>query len=372
MSDRDYYDVLGVERTVDPTTLKSAYRKLAKQYHPDCEGGCEETFKQINEAYAILSDPEKRAQYDRFGRAAFNGAGAGGGFNGDFSDIFAEVFGDAFGDFFGQQGGRRQGPQRGSDLRYDLEITLEDAFKGLEKQINVPAAQTCEGCKGSGAAEGAKPETCTTCHGQGALRANQGFFRMMRTCPTCAGAGQMIKNPCRACGGRGAVKKERTLSVKIPAGVEDGMRIRLAGEGDAGGRGASNGDLYIFLGIKAHKFFERDGADLYCRATVPMATAALGGKVDVPTIDGAKESVTIPEGAQTGRRFRVKGGGMSTLRGSGRGDLHIEIAVETPVNLNAKQKKLLREFQDACGANESPSSHGFLTSVKRFFDAKGE
>ncbi len=369
MSERDYYDVLGVERGVDPGTLKNAYRKLAKQYHPDCEGGCEETFKEINEAYAVLSDPEKRAQYDRFGKAAFNGHPGGGAGFADFSDIFAEVFGDMFAQ---QGGGRRAGPQRGSDLRYDLEITLEEAFSGLDKQISVPAAATCEGCSGSGAADGSRPETCTSCGGAGAVRTSQGFFRMMRTCPSCGGRGQVIKNPCRACSGGGVVRKERTLSVKIPAGVEDGMRIRLAGEGDAGGRGAPSGDLYIFLAIKPHAFFERDGADLYCRATVPMATAALGGKIDVPTIAGAKETVSIPEGAQTGRRFRLRNQGMTTLRGASRGDLHIEIAVETPVNLNAKQKKLLREFQEACGANESPQSHGFFTSVKRFFDAKSE
>jgi molecular chaperone DnaJ len=366
-TERDYYDVLGVERGVDPATLKNAYRKLAKQYHPDCDGGCEETFKQINEAYAVLSDPEKRAQYDRFGKAAFNG-GAGPGFA-DFSDIFSEVFGDAFGDFFGRQNAR-QGPQRGADLRYDLEITLEEAFKGLERQVTIAAAARCEGCGGTGAAEGARPETCSTCGGAGNIRANQGLFRMVRTCPSCAGLGQQIKNPCRACGGRGAAKKERTLSVKIPAGVEDGMRIRLAGEGDAGGRGGPNGDLYIFLGIKPHAFFERDGADLYCRATVPMTTAALGGKVQIPTIDGAEESIAIPDGAQTGRRFRLRNHGMTSLRGAGRGDLHVEIIVETPVNLSAKQKKLLQEFEAACSKDSHPQSHGFFTSVKRFFDAQ--
>ena len=368
-TERDFYDVLGVERSADPAALKNAYRKLAKQYHPDCEGGCEETFKEINEAYAILSDPDKRAQYDRFGKAAFNGASGSAGYA-DFSDIFSEVFGDAFGDFFGRQGGGRQGPQRGADLRHDLEITLEQAFTGLDKQVSVSVAASCEGCKGSGAAEGAKPETCTTCGGAGNVRANQGLFRMVRTCPSCGGRGQTIKNPCRPCGGRGAVKKDRTLSVKIPAGVEDGMRIRLAGEGDAGGRGAPSGDLYIFLGIKPHTFFERDGADLYCRATVPMATAALGGKVQIPTIDGKEESITIPEGAQTGRRFRQRGQGMTSLRGAGRGDLHVEIVVETPVNLNAKQKKLLQEFEAACGKDSHPQSQGFLTSVKRFFDAQ--
>ena len=367
-TERDYYDVLGVQRGVDPGTLKNAYRKLAKQYHPDCEGGCEDTFKEINEAYAVLSDPEKRAQYDRFGKAAFNG-GAGPGYA-DFSDIFSEVFGDAFGDFFGRQGGQRQGPQRGGDLRHDVEITLEQAFNGIEKQVTIASAAQCEGCKGSGAAEGSKPETCTTCGGAGQIRANQGLFRMVRTCPSCQGRGQQIKNPCRGCQGRGAVKKDRTLSVKIPAGVEDGMRIRLAGEGDAGGRGAPNGDLYIFLGIKPHAFFERDGMDLYCRATVPMTTAALGGKVQIPTIDGAEENISIPDGSQTGRRFRLKNQGMTSLRGGGRGDLHIEIAVETPVNLNSKQKKLLQEFEAACGKDSHPQSQGFLTNVKRFFDAR--
>ncbi|MGE3302901.1 MAG: molecular chaperone DnaJ [Hyphomonadaceae bacterium] len=361
-TDRDYYDVLGVPRGADPAALKNAYRKLAKEYHPDREGGCEEKFKELNEAYAILSDPEKRSAYDRFGKAGVNG-GAGAGFT-DFSDIFSEVFGDAFGDFFGARG--RRGPPRGADLRYDMEITLEQAFLGVEREFEAPGAALCEKCEGSGAAEGARPETCPTCGGAGHITSG-GMFRVMRTCPGCGGAGQAIRNPCRSCGGRGVMEKRRKLSVKIPPGVEDGMRIRLAGEGDAAPRGGHPGDLYIFLSVRPHQLFERNGSELFCRATVPMTTAALGGEVEIPTICGANAKVAIPEGAQTGRRIRVKGMGMSSVQNRDRGDLHVELAVETPVKLNAKQKKLLQEFAGLCGDDSHPQSHGFRDLTKRIF-----
>jgi molecular chaperone DnaJ len=378
MSGRDYYEILGVARTADAATIKSAYRKLALQSHPDQNPGdkdAEERFKEINEAYAVLSDDQKRAAYDRYGKAAFQGGGPGGpggfgpgGFT-DFSDIFNEVFGDAFGDLFGARAQRRGGgPERGADLRYDVEITLEQAFIGVEREIVVPAAAACETCNGSGAAPGSSPETCRTCQGAGQIRAAQGMFRVVRTCPTCGGRGQINPNPCTACGGRGQVPKDRTLNVKIPAGVEDGTRIRLSGEGDAGVRGGPPGDLYLFLSVRPHALFEREGPDLFCRAPVPMTTAALGGEVEIPTIDGGRARVSIPSGAQTGRRFRLKGKGMTPLRGRDRGDLHVEILVETPVNLSAKQRKLLEEFAQSCGDEAHPQSRGFFDTVKRFFD----
>ncbi|MES1201013.1 MAG: molecular chaperone DnaJ [Pseudomonadota bacterium] len=371
-SGRDYYDILGAERGADAEALKSAYRKRAKELHPDCQGGCEDKFKELNEAYAVLGDPGRRAQYDRFGKAAFqNGAGPGGpggaGFT-DFSDLFSEIFGE-FEDVFGRRGGGRGGPERGADLRYDIEITLEQAFKGMEREIVVPRAAACEPCSGSGSEANAPLDTCRTCGGAGQIRASQGMFRVVRTCPGCHGRGQSIKNPCKSCNGRGLVQKERTLSVKIPSGVEDGTRIRLAGEGDAGPRSGPPGDLYLFLSVKPHALFERDGADLYCRAPAPMSKAALGGEMEIPTIDGDRAKVTIPAGAQTGRRFRLKGKGMTQLRARERGDLHVELLVETPVNLTAKQRKLLEEFAKECGAEAHPQTQGFFDSVKKFFEA---
>lgn len=369
---RDYYDVLGVARDADAAALKSAYRKRAKEVHPDCQGGCENKFKELNEAYAILGDPERRAQYDRFGKAAFqNGAGAGPGGAGfhDFSDLFNEIFGGDMGDMFARgRGGPRNGPERGADLRYDIEITLEQAFRGMEREIVAPRAQACEPCSGSGSEGGAPLETCRTCQGAGQVRASQGMFRIVRTCPSCHGRGQAIKTPCRACGGRGLTQKERKLAVKIPAGVEDGTRIRLSGEGDSGLRGGPPGDLYLFLSVKPHALFERDGPDLYCRAPAPMCKAALGGEMEIPTIDGERAKVTIPPGAQTGRRFRIKGKGMTHLRAKERGDLHVELLVETPVNLTAKQKKLLEEFAKDCGEEAHPQTQGFFAQVKSFFE----
>jgi molecular chaperone DnaJ len=372
MTDRDYYDILGVPRDADAAALKSAYRRRAKEVHPDCAGGCEDKFKELNEAYAVLGDPERRAQYDRFGKAAFqNGNGPGPGGFADFSDLFNEIFGGDLGDIFARGGRPRNGPERGADLRYDIEITLEQAFHGMEREIVVPRAQACEPCGGTGSEGKAPPETCPTCNGAGQVRASQGMFRIVRTCPACHGRGQAIKTPCRSCGGRGLTQKERTLSVKIPAGVEDGTRIRLAGEGDGGARGGPPGDLYLFLSVKPHSLFERDGADLYCRAPAPMCKAALGGEMEIPTIDGERAKVTIPAGAQTGRRFRIKGKGMTHLRSKERGDLHVELLVETPVNLTPKQRKLLEEFAKDCGEEAHPQTQGFFDTVKRFFDANG-
>jgi len=380
---RDYYEILGVPRDADQAAIKSAFRKLAMKLHPDQNPGCkvsEEKFKEIGEAYSVLSDPQKRAQYDRFGKAAFQNGGAGAGpfgpgsagFN-DFSDIFNEIFGGGFEEMFARGAhGPRNGPQRGADLRYDVEITLEQAFRGMEREIVVPRAQTCEPCSGSGSEGNAPLETCRTCGGAGQVRASQGMFRIVRTCPACHGRGQAIKTPCRSCGGRGAVQTERKLAVKIPPGVEDGTRIRLAGEGDVGARGGPPGDLYLFLSVKPHPLFERDGADLYCRAPAPMCKAALGGEMEIPTIDGERARVTIPPGAQTGRRFRIKGKGMTHLRGKERGDLHVELLVETPVNLTAKQKKLLEEFAKDCSEEAHPQSQGFFDSVKKFFESASE
>jgi molecular chaperone DnaJ len=375
MSDRDYYDVLGVERSVDAAVLKGAYRKLAKQYHPDCDGGCEIKFKELNEAYAVLSDPERRAQYDRFGKAAFNGGGPGGfnpgagGFS-DFSDLFNEIFGAAGGDMFSQgRRGPRNGPERGADLRYDVEITLEQAFKGMEREILVPSAVDCDPCGGTGSEGKAPLETCRTCQGQGQVRANQGMFRVVRTCPTCSGRGQSVKVACKACSGRGQVQKDRTLAVKIPAGVEDGTRIRLSGEGDRGARGGPPGDLYLFLSVKPHALFERDGPNLYCRVPAPMCKAALGGDIEAPTICGESTKLNLPPGVQTGRQFRIKGKGMTQLRSRERGDLHVELVVETPVNLTPKQRKLLEEFASDCSEEAHPETRGFFDKVKSFFDA---
>jgi molecular chaperone DnaJ len=388
MSERDYYDVLGVARTADTAQLRAAFRAHAKKLHPDTnpnDPSAEQKFKELNEAYAVLSDPEKRAAYDRFGKAAFQGGGPGGGSGGGagfpgfggFQDIFREFFGEDFEDVFSGRGGSGGGgrrSERGSDLRYDVEITLEEAFKGAEREIVVPSAAVCTPCNGSGAEAGAKPETCATCQGRGQVLMGDrsGFFRMARTCPACQGRGTVISNPCKSCGGRGLIQKDKRLAVRIPAGVEDGSRIRLAGEGDVGPNGGQAGDLYIFLSIKPHTFFERDGRELFCRATVPMTTAALGGRIDIPTIDGGRTELVIPEGAQTGRRFRMRGAGMTALNSRERGDLHVEMVIETPINLTAKQRRLLEDFQAACGEDAHPQSQGFFDSVRRFFENKGD
>ena len=376
MAKRDYYDVLGAEKSASADELKKAYRKKAKELHPDRNSDnpdAESQFKEVNEAYDALKDPERKAAYDRFGHAAFEG-GMGGprggqGGQGDFASAFSDVFDDLFGDFMGGQrgGGGRQRATRGSDLRYNLRVTLEEAFSGSQKTISVPTSVGCEECNGTGAESGAEPQTCPTCSGMGKVRAQQGFFTVERTCPTCSGLGQIIKNPCKACTGAGRIEKERSLSVNIPAGVETGTKIRLAGEGEAGLRGGPTGDLYIFIEVREHTLFQRDGTQLYCRVPVSMASATLGGDIEVPTIDGGRSRVKIPSGSQSGRQMRLRGKGMPSLRGGASGDMYIELAVETPVNLSSKQKELMREF-DNLGENNSPDSSSFFTKVKSFWD----
>ena len=373
---RDYYEVLGVQKTADGASLKAAYRKLAMEFHPDRNEGnkdAEIRFKEVGEAYEVLKDDQRRAAYDRYGHAAFeNGGGQKGGRGGfDFSSAFTDVFDDLFGEFMGrggrgpQQGGSQRAA-RGQDLRYDLELTLEEAFSGKEATLDVPTAATCEVCEGTGAEAGAQPVTCATCSGHGKVRAAQGFFTIERVCPTCQGAGRIIKNPCKNCGGAGRVRKERKLQVRVPQGVEDGTRMRLAGEGEAGQRGGPNGDLYIFLSVAPHDIFKREGADLFARVPVPFATAALGGEIDVPTLEGVSTKVKMPEGTQTGRQFRVRHKGMPGLRGEGQGDLYIEVAIETPVNLTKKQKELLRQFDAGATEANQPETHGFFARVKDF------
>jgi molecular chaperone DnaJ len=374
MAKQDFYDILGVSKSADADELKRAYRKLAMQLHPDRNPGdksTEQKFKDINEAYDVLKDDQKRAAYDRFGHAAFeNGSrgpgdfGFAGGFSGGFADIFEEMFG-AMG------GGRRTqaGPSRGSDLRYNLEVSLEDAFRGKQTTVRVATFANCDTCKGSGAEPGTSPAACRTCHGHGRVRAQQGFFSIERPCPTCQGSGQVIEKPCRPCGGQGRVRREKTLSVNIPPGVEDGTRIRLAGEGEIGMRGAPPGDLYIFVAITQHAIFQRDGANIFCRVPIPFTTAALGGSIEVPTVEGSRTRVTVPAGTQSGHQFRLRGKGMTVLRSAVRGDMYIQAIVETPVNLNKRQQELLREFEEA-GENRktNPESEGFFARVKEFFE----
>ncbi len=372
MAKSDYYDSLGVGRGASETELKKAYRKLAMKFHPDRNPdnkAAEKSFKDVTEAYEVLKDPEKRAAYDRFGHAAFEqgGAGASGGGFGGFTDIFEEMFGD-----FGMGGGRRGNTGhsgKGSDLRFNMEITLEEAFKGKEAEIKVPTAVACDACKGSGSAGGKPPSTCSACNGHGRVRAQQGFFTVERTCPTCQGSGYVISDPCRKCSGVGRVQKEKTLSVNIPAGVEDGTRIRLSGEGEAGLRGATAGDLYIFLATKKHRIFQRDGADIYCRVPIPMTKAALGGPIEVPCVDGTLARISIPAGTPTGHQFRLRGKGMTILRSKSRGDTFIQAFVETPVNLSKHQKKLLKEFEEGNTTEKnSPEAHGFFDKVRDLWE----
>ena len=377
MSKRDFYDVLGVSRGASSEELKKAYRRKAKDLHPDRNSdnpNAEAQFKEVNEAYEILRDTEKKAAYDRFGHAAFEG-GMGGGAHpgreyagGDFASAFSDVFDDLFGDITGSRRGKRQQrATRGSDLRYNLRVALEDAYSGIQNSIRVPTALSCETCNGTGAEGGAEPESCPTCSGLGKVRASQGFFTVERTCPTCSGAGHVIRNPCGSCGGSGRVARERSLSVNIPVGVETGTRIRLAGEGEAGLRGGPSGDLYIFIEVAEHALFQRDGMNLYCQVPVSVATAALGGDIEVPTIDGGRSRVKIPTGSQSGRQMRLRGKGMPSLRSGGHGDMMVELAVETPVNLTARQKELLREFEELSAEN-NPNSSGFFEKVKSFWD----
>jgi len=378
MAKPDFYETLGVDRGTDEAALKSAYRKLAMKYHPDRnpdDATAEAKFKEANEAYDVLKDPDKRAAYDQFGHAAFEGGGPGAaqggggfGFGGGFSDIFDEMFGD-FGS--GGRGRGQTGATHGSDLRYNMQISLEDAFVGRETQIRVPTAVSCDGCNGSGAAKGSHPSTCGGCQGRGKVRAQQGFFTIERTCPSCNGAGQVIDDPCGSCNGAGRVRKEKTLKVTIPAGVEDGTRIRLSGEGEAGTMGGQTGDLYIFVAVAPHRMFQRDAADLHLRVPIPMSTAALGGSVEVPTVEGKRAKVTVPKGTQSGHQFRLRSKGMSVLRSQARGDMYIDVNVETPVNLSKRQEELLREFQGekpAKGKSTSPESEGFFSRVKELWE----
>lgn len=379
MAKRDYYEVLGVARGASADELKKAYRQKAKELHPDRNSdnpNAEAQFKEVNEAYDVLKDADKKAAYDRFGHAAFEGGMGGGGGprggyggNGDFASAFSDVFEDLFGDFMGGRGGggARSRAQRGSDLRYNMRVSLEEAFQGVQKTINVPASVACDTCRGTGAEGGAEPVTCPTCSGMGKVRAQQGFFTVERTCPTCNGMGQIVKNPCRACHGAGRIEKERSLSVNIPAGVETGTRIRLAGEGEAGLRGGPSGDLYIFIEVKDHPIFQRDGVNLYCRVPISITTAALGGEVEVPTIDGGKSRVKVPAGSQTGKQMRLRAKGMPALRGGGTGDMVLELAVETPVNLTQRQRELLMEFEKLSEEN-NPEGSTFFKKVKGFWD----
>jgi molecular chaperone DnaJ len=377
MAKADFYELLGVSKGADEKELKSAFRKLAMKYHPDKnpdDAESEQKFKEINEAYEMLKDPQKRAAYDQYGHAAFEqggpggGAGFGGGGAGGFHDIFEDIFGDMMGG-----GGQRQrrssgGRERGADLRYNMEISLEEAFEGKTAQIRVPTSVSCDTCSGSGAKPGSSPTTCSTCGGIGRVRAAQGFFSVERTCPTCHGNGQMISDPCTKCSGQGRVSEEKSLSVNIPAGIEDGTRIRVAGEGEAGQRGGPTGDLYIFLSVRPHEFFQREGADLYCMVPISMTKAALGGKFEVTTLDGSKSRVTVPEGTQSGKELRMRSKGMPVMRSSQKGDLYIRIAVETPQHLSRRQKELLEEFQEISSNENNPESSGFFSKMKGFFD----
>lgn len=363
MTKQDYYDVLGVSRNASSEEMKKAYRKLAMKYHPDRnpdDKEAEQTFKNINEAYDVLKDEQKRTTYDNFGHAAFESGSGPRGF--DFSSNFGDVFDDLFAEFTG--GRQQKANPRGSDLRYNLEISLEEAYRGRKSEIRVPSSINCEACNGIGSAGGAPPDLCPACAGTGKVRAQQGFFTIERTCTTCRGHGKVISDVCTACSGAGRVQHDKTLSVNIPKGVEEGTRIRLAGEGEAGGRGGVAGDLYIFLSVSPHSIFQRDGSHIYCEVPIPLTTAALGGNIEVPTLDGRRAKVTIPVGCQTGRQFRLRGKGMPILRSTNRGDMYIQTTVETPVNLTKKQKELLDEFRKAGSGKTSPESDGFLTKVK--------
>ncbi len=366
MSKADYYELLGVDRGVDEKALKSAFRKAAMQHHPDRNPDnpeAETQFKQINEAYEVLKDPQKRSAYDQFGHSAFeNGGGGfgGGGFGGaagGFSDIFEDIFGEMMGGGARRGSGRSGGRERGADLRYNMEVSLEEAFASKSAEISVPTAVSCEICSGSGAKPGSSPSTCGTCGGNGRVRASQGFFSIERTCPQCQGRGEVISDPCGDCSGQGRVTRERNLSVDIPAGIEDGVRIRLGGEGEAGTRGGPSGDLYIFLNIRPHEFFQRDGSDLFCKIPISMTTAALGGQFEVSCLDGTKSRVKVPEGTQSGKQFRLRSKGMPIMRSADQGDLYIQVTIETPQKLNKRQRELLEEFETLSSDRSSTNAN---------------
>lgn len=372
MTKQCFYEILGVERGISDAELKKAYRKQAMQYHPDRNPGdavAEAKFKDVSGAYDILKDEQKRAAYDRYGHAAFENGGMGGGGMG--GQGFDSAFSDIFEDLFGMGGGRSRrpnGPARGSDLRYNMTITLEDAFSGKQEKITIPTAVPCDECDGSGAEAGTRPSACATCKGIGKVRTQQGFFTVERTCPSCQGQGQVISSPCGKCHGHGSTEENKTLSVKIPAGVEDGTRIRLNGEGEAGERGGQKGDLYIFISVEYHPIFQRDGSTIFCEIPIPMTTATLGGEINVPTVGGGKAKVKINAGTQTGKQYRLKSKGMPVIRSAGCGDMIIQTTVETPVSLSKKQKELLRAFADECGDDVSPNSSGFFNKVKDLWE----
>src|SRR3979490_711409 len=370
MAKRCYYEILEVDRVASDAQLKAAFRKLAMQYHPDRnpDDGSDHKFKEINEAYEVLKDADKRAAYDRFGHAAFeHGGGAGGNFGADFGSAFSDLFEGIFRKR-GQRG--RFGRERGADLRYNMEISLDEAFAGNAAQLRIPTSVACEACSGTGAKTGTKPKPCPTCAGAGRIRHAQGFFTLERTCPACQGRGQVIDSPCQTCSGAGRVTRERTLSVNIPPGVEDGTRIRLPSAGEAGGGGGPAGDLYIFLSLGAHAFFQRDGADLHCRVPISMVQAALGGEFEVPTIDGAKTRVKVPEGTQSGRRFRLHGKGMPVLRSRQTGDMYVQVVVETPQKLTKRQRELLNEFEKLSSQETHPESAGFFGKMRELLGGR--
>ena len=373
MADRDFYEILGVQRNASEDEIKKSYRKLAMKYHPDRnkdDKTAERKFKEATAAYEALKDPEKRAAYDQYGHDAFRQGGMGGAqgfgdFSGGFSDIFEEFFGGGFG-----SSSRQRGPQRGSDLRYNMSISLQEAFAGKKSQIRIPSYEGCDLCAATGSADKSGPSTCSSCGGNGKVRSTQGFFSIERPCPTCGGEGSSIKNPCLKCSGTGQVKKQKTISVTIPAGVDTGTRIRISGEGEPGQRGAGNGDLYIFVEVQKDKLFEREEEHIFCEVPISITTAILGGDVEVPTIDGKKARLNIPSGTQSETQFRLKGKGMSILRQSRRGDMYVETNVEIPVNLNSKQKSILKEFEKEGGTSKkhSPKSQSFFSKIKEVWE----
>ncbi|MDC3403541.1 molecular chaperone DnaJ [Candidatus Pelagibacter sp.] len=374
MAKRDFYDVLGVSKNASPEELKSAYRKLAVKYHPDKNPGdkaSEDKFKEASEAYGILSDKEKKQNYDNFGHAAFEGGGGrqSGGFGGfggaDFSDIFEDFFGDFGGG--GRSRGRRNTSNKGSDLRYDLSITLEEAYEGKKQNIKFSTTEKCNTCKGNGSKPGHSPDRCTVCGGNGKVRSNQGFFTVQQTCPQCAGSGEEITNPCNDCNGQGNKQASKKISVTIPKGVDDGTRIRLAGKGEAGSRGGTNGDLYLFINVHSHDLFKRSDENLFFEFPISIADAALGTTIEIPTIDGGKAKIKIPDGTQNGKQFRLKGKGMPYMRGSGNGDLYVQVNTEVPISLNKEQKELLEKFREIENEKSNPSIKKFFQKAKSFW-----